>query len=79
MASTLNSYVGCENVTAITRKAHATGRSVYDLVLAKGLLTKAQLDDILRPEILTQPRPLPERKGKRKDPKGLQTLGSRFA
>jgi aspartate ammonia-lyase len=30
-------------------------------VLAKGLLTQAELDEILRPEILTQPRPLPTR------------------
>ncbi|MBA2399127.1 MAG: hypothetical protein H0V72_10570, partial [Bradyrhizobium sp.] len=30
--------------------------SVYDLVLAKKLLTREQLDQILRPEVLTQPR-----------------------
>ncbi len=61
IVTALNPYVGYENATAIAKEAHATGQSVYELVLAKGLLTKAQLDDILRPEILTQPRPLPER------------------
>ena len=33
-----------------------TGRSVYDLVLEKKLLTREQLDEILQPEVLTQPR-----------------------
>jgi len=61
IVTALNPYVGYENATAIAKEAHATGQSVYELVLAKGLLTQAQLDDILRPEILTQPRPLPER------------------
>ncbi len=61
VVTALNPYIGYENATAIAKEAHATGQSVYDLVLARGLLTQAQLDDILRPEILTQPRPLPER------------------
>ena len=61
IVTALNPYIGYENATAVAKEAHATGQSVYDLVLAKGLLTQAQLDDILRPEILTQPRPLPGR------------------
>jgi aspartate ammonia-lyase len=63
IVTALNPYIGYENATAIAKEAHATGASVYDLVLAKGLLTQAQLDDILRPEILTQPRPLPRVEG----------------
>jgi aspartate ammonia-lyase len=61
IVTALNPYIGYENASAIAKEAHATGASVYDLVLARGLLTQEQLDDILRPEILTQPRPLPER------------------
>jgi aspartate ammonia-lyase len=61
IVTALNPYIGYENATAVAKEAHATGQSVYDLVLAKGLLTQAELDDILRPEILTQPRPLPRR------------------
>ncbi len=60
IVTALNPYIGYENATAIAKEAHATGASVYDLVLAKGLLTQAQLDDLLRPEVLTQPRPLPK-------------------
>ena len=29
--------------------------SVYDLVLEKGLMTRAELDEVLKPEILTRP------------------------
>jgi aspartate ammonia-lyase len=61
IVTALNPYIGYENATAVAKEAHATGRGVYELVLEKGLLTKAQLDDLLRPEVLTQPRPLPER------------------
>jgi aspartate ammonia-lyase len=58
IVTALNPYIGYENASAVAKEAYATGQSVYDLVLSKGLLTKAQLDDILRPEVLTQPRPL---------------------
>jgi aspartate ammonia-lyase len=40
----------------IAREAQESGASVYALVLSKGLLTKEQLDEIMRPEALTQPR-----------------------
>jgi aspartate ammonia-lyase len=52
----LNPYIGYERASAVAKEAHDTGRSVYELVLEKGWLSKAQLDDILRPEVLTQPR-----------------------
>ena len=56
LVTALNPYIGYENASMIAREAQATGGSVYDLVLAKGLLTKEQLDAILQPESLTQPR-----------------------
>jgi aspartate ammonia-lyase len=61
IVTALNPYIGYENATAIAREAHETGASVYELVLAQGLMSKAELDDVLRPEVLTQPRPLPRR------------------
>jgi aspartate ammonia-lyase len=42
----------------VAQAALTTGKSVYDLVLAKGLLSKETLDNILRPEMLTKPRAL---------------------
>jgi aspartate ammonia-lyase len=60
IVTALNPYIGYEAATRIARDAHASGKSVYELVLAQNLLSRAQLDDILRPEALTQPsyRPL---------------------
>jgi aspartate ammonia-lyase len=55
IVTALNPYIGYEAATRIAREAHASGRSVYELVLEQKLLTKAQLDDILRPEALTRP------------------------
>lgn len=58
IVTALNPYIGYANATAVAQEAHATGGSVYQIVLAKGLLSKAQLDEILRPEVLTRPVPL---------------------
>ena len=61
IVTALNPYIGYENATAIAKEAHETGASVYDLVLARGLMDKSELDRVLRPEILTRPQPLPKR------------------
>jgi aspartate ammonia-lyase len=59
LVTALNPYIGYANATEIAQEALATGASVPDLVLARGLMTRAQLDEVLRPEALTQPRVLP--------------------
>lgn len=56
LVTALNPYIGYAHATEIAQEALLTGASVYALVLSKGLLTQAQLDEILRPEVLTQPR-----------------------
>jgi aspartate ammonia-lyase len=56
IVTALNSYIGYERTSAVAKEALATGRSVYELVLTKGWMTKAQLDEVLKPEFLTQPR-----------------------
>ncbi|HEX7101161.1 MAG TPA: aspartate ammonia-lyase [Nitrolancea sp.] len=58
LVTALNPYIGYINATEVAQEALATGGSVADLVLARGLLTKEQLAEILRPDMLTQPRPL---------------------
>jgi aspartate ammonia-lyase len=55
IVTALNPYIGYANATEVAQEALRTGRSVADLVLEKKLLTKEQLDQILRPEALTQP------------------------
>ena len=56
VVTALNPYIGYANATQIAQEALATGRKVYDLVLERNLLSKAQLDEILQPEVLTRPR-----------------------
>lgn len=63
IVTALNPYIGYENSSAVAKEAHASGRSVSEIVLEKGLLTQAELDDILRPEVLTQPRAFIKRAG----------------
>lgn len=58
IVTALNPYIGYESATTVAKEAFATGRGVAEIVLEKGLLTREQLDDILRPEVLTRPRPL---------------------
>src|SRR5213080_4989139 len=56
IVTALNPYIGYANATAVAQEALTTGRSVYELVLEKKLLSKAQLEEILQPDVLTKPR-----------------------
>ena len=58
LVTALNPYIGYERASAVAKEAHETGASVYDLVLSKGWMSKEQLDDVLKPEVLTRPRPI---------------------
>jgi len=49
-------FIGYENATRIAGLALLGGRSVKELVLEEGLLSEAELSDILAPENMTQPR-----------------------
>ena len=51
----LNPLIGYKQSTKIAKEAAETGRGVYELVLEHGLLTKDQLDEILKPENMLQP------------------------
>jgi aspartate ammonia-lyase len=55
VVTALNPHIGYSNATEVAREALETGRTVYELVLEKKLLSKEQLDEILRPEALTRP------------------------
>ena len=56
IVTALNPYIGYENASMVAKEAYATGKGVAEIVLAKGLLSREQLEEILRPENLTQPR-----------------------
>ena len=58
LATALNPYIGYENATRIAQEALRTGKSVGELVLEAGLMDKARLEALLRPEVLTRPQPV---------------------
>jgi len=62
LVTALNPILGYEKSAAIAKESLKTGRPVYDLVLEKGWLSKQQLDDLLKPENMTQPRAWPSPK-----------------
>ena len=49
IVTALNPYIGYKASTKVAKKALATGRSVYDLVLEEGLMTQEKLDEALDP------------------------------
>ncbi len=50
LVTALNPYIGYEASTLVATEALRSGRSVYDLVLEKKLMTKKKLDELLLPE-----------------------------
>ncbi len=59
LVTALNPVLGYEKSVAIAKEALETGRSVYELVLEKKWLSKKALDDVLKPENMTNPRQIP--------------------
>ncbi|MBR5054158.1 MAG: aspartate ammonia-lyase, partial [Bacteroidales bacterium] len=49
IVTALNPYIGYKGSTKVAKEALETGRSVYDIVLEKGLMTKEKLDEALNP------------------------------
>jgi aspartate ammonia-lyase len=52
IVTALNPHIGYTAATKIAADALATGRSIPDLVVERGLMTRSQLDGILRAEVL---------------------------
>lgn len=55
VVTALNPYIGYDHSTNIAKKALETGKSVYDLVLEEGILTKEDLDTILDAKNMVHP------------------------
>ena len=54
IVTALNPYIGYKASTKVAKQALETGRSVYDLVLENGLMTKEKLDEALDPKAMTE-------------------------
>jgi len=55
VVTALNPIIGYKNSTEIAKIAMSTGKSVYQLVLDLGILSKKELDTILSPENMIRP------------------------
>lgn len=55
VVTALNPIIGYKNSTKIAKEALETGKSVYQLVLDHGILSKEELDTILSPENMIHP------------------------
>ncbi|MCK9220755.1 MAG: aspartate ammonia-lyase [Bacteroidales bacterium] len=56
LVTALNPFIGYEASSQLAKEALEGNKSVYELVLEKGLLTKEKLDQILAPENMIKPR-----------------------
>ena len=56
LATALNPYIGYAKAAEIVKESVATGRSILDLAREKKLLTEEQIDEILDPLAMTEPR-----------------------
>ncbi|TLD81492.1 aspartate ammonia-lyase [Helicobacter sp. MIT 05-5293] len=64
IVTSLNPYIGYENSASIAKESLNTGKSVYDIALERGLLTKEQLDEIFQPANMLNPHMSAEDKAK---------------
>ena len=55
IVTALNPYIGYENSASIAKEAMQTGKPVAELALERGLLSKEQIDEILKPENMLNP------------------------
>ncbi|MEG3047549.1 MAG: aspartate ammonia-lyase, partial [Mucinivorans sp.] len=56
LVTALNPYLGYDVSTELAAAAQATGKGIYELVLERGLMSKAELDNVLKPENMVHPR-----------------------
>lgn len=55
VVTALNPVIGYKNSTRIAKEALETGKSVYQLILDHGILSKEEIDQILSPENMIHP------------------------
>ncbi|MBW8781860.1 MAG: class II fumarate hydratase [Verrucomicrobia bacterium] len=55
LVTALNPYLGYDTAAAVTKEAFSTGKTLREIVLAKGLMDAAALDAALEPLSMTKP------------------------
>lgn len=54
IVTALNPYIGYKNSTVVAKEALETDRSIYDIVIEKGLMSQEELDKVLNPKSMLQ-------------------------
>jgi aspartate ammonia-lyase len=54
LVTALNPVIGYKNASTVAREATMTGRSVREVILEKGILSEAELEQLLQPRVLTE-------------------------
>ena len=65
IVTALNPFIGYENASSVAKEAYSSNKSVTEIVLERGLLTKSELEEILKPEVLTKPRWIKKESGQK--------------
>jgi len=55
IVTALNTHLGYGQAAEVAKQALASGKTIRQVVLEKGLMPEAQLDEILRLEAMTDP------------------------
>jgi aspartate ammonia-lyase len=55
LVTALNPYIGYENSTKAAKIAMKTGKAVYDIILEEKMMSKDQLDELMKPDNLIRP------------------------
>jgi fumarate hydratase class II len=63
LVTALNPHIGYDAAAAVAKEAFATGRTLREVVLAKGLMDAATLDRVLDPGSMTKPNAAPGSSG----------------
>ncbi len=56
LATALNPYIGYAEAAEVAKESLRTGKPIKDIVLEKGLLTEARLNELLSPASMTKPK-----------------------
>ncbi len=67
IVTALNPVIGYEASTQLAKEALETGKGVYELALEKKLLSKEEIDNVLRPENMLKPRKITNGRNARKE------------
>lgn len=56
LVTALNNKVGYDNAAAAAKKAHKEGTTLKEAAVSLGIVTEAEFDEYVRPELMISPK-----------------------